>query len=91
MRRGGCAAKWPSSRLKLAAKTFRVSTPLVARARERLERVEQRKQRHLNGGSAPTLSDSAVENIVRELGVERIWRAIEKLTQPELPFMAAAE
>jgi hypothetical protein len=76
--------------LKQAARTFRVSIPLVVQARERLEQVEQRK-RHLNGGSAPTLSDSAVENIVRELGVDRIWRALEKLTQPELPFMAAAE
>jgi hypothetical protein len=36
-----------------------------------------------------TLSDAAVERIVAEVGVDRIWRAIDKLTAPELPLAAA--
>jgi len=73
--------------VKLAAQTFGVSVPLVAQARERLERRERAKH-HGNGG-ATTLSDSAIDNIVREVGVERVWRAIDRLTQPQLPLVAA--
>jgi len=42
-----------------------------------------------NGGSPATLSDAVVEHIVAEVGVERIWRALDKLTQPQLPLQAA--
>ena len=50
--------------LKLAARTFRVSVPLVVQAREQLEQVEQRK-RHLNGGSTPTLTIGRREHCSR--------------------------
>jgi hypothetical protein len=92
------AARWLRGELqikptvKLAAKTFGVSIPLVAEARKhhlrQLARREQGK-RHLNGGSVPGLSDDAVERIVAEVGVDRIWRAVDKLTQPQLPLQAA--
>ena len=39
----------------------------------------------------PALSDCAVENIVAKVGVERIWQALDKLTQPELSLLVAAE
>lgn len=86
------AARWIRGQLqikptlKLAAKTFGVSIPLVAAARERLE---QQDKHRANGNGTTTLSDSAVENIVAEVGVDRVWRAIEKLTQPQLPLVAA--
>jgi hypothetical protein len=74
--------------VKLAAETFGVSVPLVAEARKRFEQRERAKR--FNGGTT-TLSDSAIEGIVREVGVDRIWRAVDKLTSPELPLGVAAE
>jgi hypothetical protein len=97
-RRAEDAARWLRGELtikptlKLAAETFGVSIPLVVEAREHhLRRLAQREQgkRHLNGGSVPGLSDDAVERIVAEVGVERIWRAVDKITQPNLPLVAA--
>ena len=35
------------------------------------------------------MSDSALENLVREVGLDRVWRAVDRLTQPELPLIAA--
>jgi hypothetical protein len=32
-----------------------------------------------------------VENFVTEVGVGRVWRVVEKLTSPELPFAEAAQ
>jgi hypothetical protein len=72
--------------VKLAAKTFGVSLQLVAEARKRFEQRERAKR--FNGGTT-TLSDSAIEGIVREVGVDRIWRAVDKLTSPEPPLVAA--
>src|SRR5262245_43213593 len=72
------AARWLRGELqirptvKLAAETFGVSIPLVVEAREQIERREQGK-RHGNGGTT-TLSDEAVERIVAEVGIDRIWR-----------------
>jgi hypothetical protein len=91
------AARWLRGELhikptaKQAAEIFGVSLPLVAKAREWLELLEQRRRSATNGNGVSTLSDSAVENIVREVGVDRIWRAVDKLTQPTLPLMTAAE
>jgi hypothetical protein len=89
------AARWLRGELtikptvKLAAETFGVSVPLVAEARDDLARDEQRKRFGGNGNSITTLSDDAIERIVREVGVDRIWCAVEKLTQPQLPLVAA--
>jgi hypothetical protein len=91
--RAADAARWLRGELSvkptvaLAARTFGVSVPLVAEARERFEQRERAK-RFGNGGTA-ILSDSAVESLVREVGVERVWRAVDKLTSPELPLVAA--
>jgi hypothetical protein len=74
--------------IRLAAKTFGVDVRKVVEARDQLERREQGKRHAVNGGTV-SLSDSAIENIVREVGIDRVWRAVEKLTQPELPLVAA--
>jgi hypothetical protein len=75
---------------KSAATLFRVNSVQMKAARERLEQMKRGKRHHANGnGSTTTLSDDAVERIVAEVGFERIWRAYEKLTQPELPLAAA--
>jgi len=82
------AARWLRGELSitptvaLAARTFGVSAPLIAEARERLEQRERVK--HL-----AALSDNVIERIVREIGVERVWRVVDKLTSPELPLVAA--
>jgi hypothetical protein len=86
--RAADAARWLRGELSikptvaLAARTFGVSAPLIAEARERLEQRERAKR-------LTVLSDNAIERIVREVGVERIWRAVDKLTSPELPLVAA--
>jgi hypothetical protein len=36
-----------------------------------------------------TLSDECVEHFVDEVGVDRIWRALDRLTAPEMPLAAA--
>jgi hypothetical protein len=91
--RAADAARWLRGELSikptvaLAARTFGVSVPLVVEAHERLEQSERAK-RFGNGGTA-ILSDSAIEKLVREVGVDRVWRAVDKLTSPELPLVAA--
>jgi hypothetical protein len=35
------------------------------------------------------LSDEVVERIVAEIGIDRIFRAADQLTAPELPLQAA--
>jgi hypothetical protein len=62
------------------ATAFYISVPLVL--------VEQ-LHANGNGGGTTTLSDAIVEHIVAEVGVERIWRALDKLTQLQLPLQAA--
>jgi hypothetical protein len=47
------------------------------------------RARRFGSGSAAVLSDSVIETIVRDVGVDRIWRAVDRLTQPELPLVAA--
>jgi hypothetical protein len=58
--------------------------------REAVEAARERVKRFANGGVS-TLSDDAVERIVVEVGVDRIWRVVDKITQPQLPLMTAAE
>jgi hypothetical protein len=91
--RAADAARWLRGELSikptvaLAARTFGVSVPLVVEAHERLEQSERAK-RFGNGGTA-ILSDSAIEKLVREVGVDRVWRVVDKLTSPELSLVAA--
>src|SRR5262249_28537787 len=68
--------------LKLAAATFGVQPAEVTAARKRLEQRERAKH-------SVALSDNVVERIVREVGVDRVWRAVDRLTSPELPLVAA--
>jgi hypothetical protein len=71
---------------RLACTVFNVSYPRLKQGQARLSCDKH----HVNGnGAAPALSDDVVERIVTEVGVERIWRVVEKLTQPELPLSPA--
>jgi hypothetical protein len=75
--------------VKQAAATFGVNARQMLAARERLERQERGKRFGANGGSVPGLSDDAIQRIVIEIGPERIWKAVDKITQPDLPLVAA--
>jgi hypothetical protein len=86
------AARWQRGELqikptaKLACEVFRVSYPRLKQAQARLE--PNKHSRHHGNGMTP-LSDQALERIVAETGVDRIWRVIDRLTAPELPLAAA--
>jgi hypothetical protein len=69
---------------RLAAHVFRVSAPLVVKAYRLVEQLDNK--RHVNGNGTTTLSDDVVERIVAEVGVDRVWRVVDKLTQPQLPL-----
>jgi hypothetical protein len=69
----------------LVAFTGTAITDLAATPRK----SPQRKRQRLLYRRADTLSDDEVKNIVAEVGIERCWRAVEKITQPELPMVAA--
>ena len=52
-------------------------------------KAPQRKRQRLLYRRADTLSDDEVKSIVVELGPERVLRVVDKLTQPQLPLVAA--
>jgi hypothetical protein len=52
-------------------------------------KAPQRPRQRLLYRSADSLTDADLDRLVAEIGIDRIWRAVEKLTQPPLPFMAA--
>jgi hypothetical protein len=63
---------------------------LVQIYRDYSQRLEQSKHaRRFGNGGAANLSDFAIERLVCEVGVDRIWRAIDKFTSPERPLVAA--
>jgi hypothetical protein len=70
---------WPTA--TQARRLFRVNAQQLRLARERIEYRERAKQRVFGVGTT-TLSDDAVERIVVEVGPERIWKAVDRLTQP---------
>jgi hypothetical protein len=35
------------------------------------------------------LSDADLEQLVTEVGIDRVWRVLDRLTQPQLPLQAA--
>ena len=72
---------------QLAARVFHVSVSLVVDASHRLD--EQREHGKRNGTGTAVLSDAVIENMVAEIGIDRVWRAVEKLTQPQFPLQAA--
>jgi hypothetical protein len=72
--------------LKLAAATFHVQPAEVMAARKRLEQRER-----ANAAFRVGLSDDAVERIVVEIGPERVLKVVDKLTEPPLPVVLAAE
>jgi hypothetical protein len=37
------------------------------------------------------MSDTQVVHWIERIGIERIWQALDRLTEPELPFSVAAE
>jgi hypothetical protein len=95
-RRAEDAARWMKGEVvitptaKLACAIFRISYPRLKQAQTRLERNKHHVDwNHVDGNGSTELSDGVVERIVAEVGIERIWRALDKLTQPQLPLQAA--
>jgi hypothetical protein len=52
-------------------------------------KAPQPKRRRLLYRRADSLSDADLDVLVREIGVERWWAALERATQPRLPLIAA--
>jgi hypothetical protein len=52
-------------------------------------KAPQPKRQRLLYRCADSLTDAELAVLVAEVGVERIWRALDRLTQPELPLVAA--
>jgi hypothetical protein len=77
--------------VKLACSVFAVSYPRLKQARARLERNKHHvDEKHVNGnGSGTVLSNDVVERIIAEVGIERVWRTLDRLTQPTLPLPPA--
>jgi hypothetical protein len=72
---------------KMAADVFGVSVARVAKARRRLEQQNRRR----NGSPIPPPTDHEADRLVEWLGAERVMRALDRATQPPLPFTMAAE
>jgi hypothetical protein len=78
-------------RLKLARGELKLSA-LWRNYRERLaarRKAPQLKRQRLLYRRADTLTDADLAVLVAEVGVERIWRTVDKITQPQLPLVAA--
>lgn len=94
-RRAEDAVRWLRGELqikptiKLAAEVFGVSFQRLKQAQARIEQRERNKRHALNGNGTTTLSDSALERLLAEVGIDRVWRAVDNLTQPQLPIAAA--
>jgi len=52
-------------------------------------KAPQPKRQRLLYRRADTLTDADLAVLVAEVGVDRIWRAVDKITQPKLPLVAA--
>jgi hypothetical protein len=52
-------------------------------------KAPQHKRKRLLYRRADTLSDNEVKRIVAELGPERVMCALDRITQPQLPLVAA--
>jgi hypothetical protein len=88
------AARWLSGEVvvqptaKMACQIFRVSYPVLKQAQALIGQNKPRGD-HVDGTGAATLSDDEVVELIAWVGIDRTWRALEKLTQPELPLQAA--
>jgi hypothetical protein len=92
------AARWLKGEVaikptaKLACAVFNVSYPRLKDAQERLDLNQHyfdEKHGNGNGTSAAALSDAVIENVVLEIGPDRILAALDRVTAPELPLQAA--
>jgi hypothetical protein len=91
------AARWLKGEVviaptaKLACEVFRISYPRLKRARALLAVLERSKhhvdEKHVNGTTV--LSDAVIDGIVAEVGHDRIFAALDRATQPQLPLQAA--
>ena len=43
------------------------------------------------GRSPKALTDAELDRLIERIGPDRIWRAVDRLTSPTLPFATAAE
>ena len=69
----------------LVAFTGTAITEIASKPRK----TPQRKRERLLYRRAGTLTDEEIKRVVVELGCERVLRAVDKLTSPELPLQAA--
>jgi hypothetical protein len=73
---------------KMACAVFGISYPRLRQAQKRLARLERSKH-HINGNGSAVLPDAVIDGIVAEVGHDRIFAALDRVTAPELPLAAA--
>jgi hypothetical protein len=96
-RRAEDAVRWLRGELvvrptvALACSTFGISYPSLKRAQAMLDEQRERTKHHGNGNGNGTtvLSDAVIDGIVAEVGHDRIFAALDRATQPQLPLQAA--
>jgi len=92
-RRARGAAAWirgeisVTATLKLAASVIGASPPLVKAQLDRCAKCHTNG----NGGDSYPISDAALGRLVAAIGADRVLAALDRLTQPQLPFHQAAE
>jgi hypothetical protein len=73
--------------IALAARIFGISQPMVKKECDRLAQQDRRR----NGSPIPPPTDHEADRLVQWLGPERVMAALDRATQPPLPFSMAAE
>jgi hypothetical protein len=83
----GQAQKRALRRLLRDLITFTGTAMSEVAAKPRKARASKRQR--LLYRRADTLTDADLAALVREVGIDRIWRVVDRLTQPSLPLIAA--
>ena len=71
---------------KMACAVFAISYPRLKKVQARLDR---NKHGNGNGTGTMVLSDAVIDNMIMEIGPDRILAALDRVTQPQLPLEPA--
>ncbi len=72
----------------MACESFDVSYARLKQAQIKLG--YRMPKEHVNGNAVAIHSDNEVDRLLAEIGPDRIWRALDRMTQPMRPLVAEA-